>query len=655
MRFALVSREVYPFVGGGLSRYVTATAETLSELGQVTIFTSDLYEERMGDARELLPSDVEVVFVREPGGEELGSFYHHMHLWSARVYEALKRVYRNEGPDLIEFPDYQGEAFVTVQARRALEPFLRRTCVGVRLYTTSEMTSILNGFVSAEFDATVLRDLERYALRQADRIIAPGGDVYGSYERFFGPEELAHGVTIHHPVLREQGAGAEAQGSDHESTALQLLFVGRLERRKGVRNLLRALIGIERNDWALRIVGADTRTAPLGTSMRGQLELMAADDPRVSFVGEAEPNEVARLIDEADVVVLPSLWECWPNVALEAFAQSTPILATPTGGYLELVELDHSGWLTHDATAGSLLQSVEKLLNDKSAVRAVAASGKPRDHFERLTDRGEVQDRYAELVSAIQADERARSARVRRPQPVVSVVIPYYRLDSYVEETVRSAVEQTYPALEVLVVNDGSLREADVVLDELADLYPIAVLTQENAGLGSARNFGISQSTGTYVFPLDADDLAAPTYVERCVEVLEERPEIAYVTSWSRFIDDTGAEIEDVGAGYQPLGICRALESLNVAGSAEAVFRRRIFERGLSYSPELTSYEDWLHFRHLDEAGYEGYIIPERLLSYRIRDASMVRTVALLEHDRLLGEIEAHLLEARTAWTFKSG
>ena len=49
---------------------------------------------------------------------------------------------------MIEFPDYKGEGFVTIQARQALEPMLRRTCIAVRLYTTSELTSVLNGFLS---------------------------------------------------------------------------------------------------------------------------------------------------------------------------------------------------------------------------------------------------------------------------------------------------------------------------------------------------------------------------------------------------------------------------------------------------------------------------------------------------------------------------
>jgi glycogen synthase len=652
VRFALVSREVYPFVGGGLSRYVTATADTLAPLGEVSIFTTDVYRHRADELASTLDADVKLVFVPEPDPEELGSYYHVMHHWSANVYEALKREYGAEGPDLIEFPDYQGEGFVTIQARRALDAMLRRTCVAIRLYTTSELTSVLNGFVPTDFGATVLFDMERYGLRSADRLLAPGGDVYASYQRFFGKDRVAPAVCLPHPVLPERGPTVVA-GDSSDKSPLRLLYAGRLERRKGVQNLIRAATAMLGHDWSLTLVGGDTQTAPLGTSMRAQLELMVADDGRIVFHHVAKPDEVAGLMSEADLVVLPSLWECWPNVALEAFAKSKPVLATPTGGYLELVQPGRSGWLTNDTTPVSLARALEHLVEAREEVRDLGASSAPRRLYEELTNREVVRERYSSLVEEARA--QARRTRPSKPSPpLVSVVIPYHELDEFVEETVQSVADQSYPRTEILLVNDGSLREEDAVLDDLAKLYRIRILTQQNSGLGAARNFGISQSEGVYVFPLDADDLAAPTFVERCVEVLEENPAVAYVTSWSQFIDDAGTPIEDVGADYQPLGICRALRSLNVAGSAEAVFRKRLFELGFGYSVDLTSYEDWEHFRRLGDAGYEGRIIPERLLSYRIRDASMVRTIALHQHDRLIGEMDAHLIEAGTAWTSKS-
>jgi glycogen synthase len=654
-RFALVSREVFPFIGGGLSRYVTATAETLASVGEVTIFTTSRFERRHEELRKagspLLPEGVRFVFVREPRAREIGNFNHHLHLWSARACEALREAYRDEPPDLVEFPDYHAEGCVAIQARRGRDPILGHACMCVRLYTSSEMTSVLNGHVSLDLGATLLHDMERYALRHADRILWPGGDVYSTYERFYGSDKLAPGVQVHHPILAH--AVPDAQDLDGPATEgpVRLFYLGRLERRKGVQNLLRAVTALARDDWRLTLVGGDTATAPLATSMRSQLELMAAGDGRIRFRKAATPDEITSVLRRHDVGVFPSLWECWPNVVLEAFSHNRPVLATPTGGFVGMVEEGQSGWLTADTTAPSLHATIERMLDRRDDLTDITRRRLPRAAFDRLTRRDEVREVYLRLVKENRERCSHRTRRQARAAPLVSVVIPYFELESYVEETIASAVEQTYPEVEVIVVNDGSFRHEDGVLADLAERYPIKVLAQENSGLGAARNFGISQSRGRYVLPLDADDVAAPTFVERCVEVLEADDDLVYATSWSRFIDEKGKPIAGRLADYAPIGNSgRGLETLNVAGSAEAVFRKRIFDLGHWYSTDLTSYEDWMHFRELDRAGLHGHVIPEVLLWYRVRTASMLRNVAHRAHDRLVGEMEAHLRAREVAW-----
>jgi glycogen(starch) synthase len=274
----------------------------------------------------------------------------------------------------------------------------------------------------------------------------------------------------------------------------------------------------------------------------------------------------------------------------------------------------------------------------------------PRAALARLRETETIRETYLEL-----AEGPAKAPRVRRSagaQPLVSVIVPYFRMDAFVEETRGSIFEQTYTRLEVIVVNDGSFRTQDWKLGELATRYPITVLTQQNSGLGSARNFGVSQSRGSYLLPLDADNLATPTFVERCVEVLEQDPDVAYVNSWVSFIDERGEPHPPPVEGYQPLANnVVALADLNVAGDAAAVIRRRVFDLGNWYSVDATSYEDWLFYRQLQRNGLRGHAIPERLVLYRVRKGSMIREIGLPHHGRLLGEMEAHLREEEIAWT----
>ena len=371
-----------------------------------------------------------------------------------------------------------------------------------------------------------------------------------------------------------------------------------------------------------------------------------------------------QVIRAHHAVVLPSLWENWPFAGLETLRLNRPLLTTATGGFTEMVRPDVNGWHTDDVGADHLASLIERLILDRDAVERPRLEELPAMTFAELTDPTKILDAYDSLLreparwDVPSAPSRPRTDTSRRPAvepaqpPLVSVVIPYYRLHEHVEKTVESVFAQTYPRLEVIIVNDGSFFDADWVLAELAARYPLIVATQMNAGLGAARNFGISQSRGRYIVPLDPDDMLEPTYVERGVALLESQPDLAYVSTWSRYVDQDGIEFDPPAEGYQPLGNMSELARvMNVAGVATAVIRRHVFELGFAYSHDLTSYEDWSLYRDLGENGYEGIIIPERLFRYRIRPESMFRQIGMPKAERLKGEIDTHLTEGKIEWT----
>ncbi len=224
------------------------------------------------------------------------------------------------------------------------------------------------------------------------------------------------------------------------------------------------------------------------------------------------------------------------------------------------------------------------------------------------------------------------------------MVIPYFRLHRFLEDAVASVVAQTHPRIELLVVCDGSFRHEDVVLAELATRYPLQVLVQENAGLGAARNFGISQSRGRYVLPLDADNLLEPTFAARCVAALEARRR-------PRLRDD----LEPVRRRGRHPGSA-AVDGLPARGQLdvglERAEHRRRRDRGAAalglrppqLQPGLVSYEDWGLYRSLRQDGRYGLVVPEVLFSYRLRETSMLREVGLRHEARLQGEVDAAVL-----------
>jgi glycogen synthase len=652
MRVALVAREFYPFLGGGIAPFVAAAARYLAPVAEVTVVTSAGYREEyerlkaQGDPR-LPPPSVRLVFVEEPDPVEWGAFMSYMHSYSARVDAALRSAFPDRAPDVLEFCDYLGEGFVTAQARHAHDPWLERTRLCVRLHTTAYFCSVLDGHLPGDFATKMVFEAERYVLRHADNVLWPGGDVLATYRRVYGADALAPAVKLPDTFLDEEDPATVDGSGPGETGALRLLYLGRLERRKGVQNLVRAITGFEGPNVHLTLLGGDTDTAPLGGSLRTQLELMAAGDSRIEFVDTVPRSSVGEFIRRSHAVVIPSLWECWPNTAKEAMMHNRPVLATPVGGLCEMVKPGRSGWLTRDRSPEAIRDAIAELAAHPAEILALIESGSPREAFEELADPGALVEGYRRLA----ATAPVRSARPSGV-PLVSVVIPYFHLDLYLRETVASVAAQTHPAVEIVIVNDGSLRPEDRVVYELADEFGARVVTQVNSGLGAARNMGISQSRGRYVVPLDADDTIAPDFVARCAQALERDPELAYVTTWVEYMDADGRTASDADGGYVPLGNWSELvERNNIGGTCTAVIRRRFFEEGYAYSTDLTSYEDWLLYLELHRAGHFGAVIPERLIRYRVRDKSMMRTVGAPRLARLYDELRAHQREREIAWT----
>lgn len=122
--------------------------------------------------------------------------------------------------------------------------------------------------------------------------------------------------------------------------------------------------------------------------------------------------------------------------------------------------------------------------------------------------------------------------------PLVSAVIATYNRAHVVGEAINSVLQQTYPNVELIVVDDGSSDNTQEVLRELGPR--IRVVVQENSGPSAARNHGIKVARGQIISFLDSDDLWMPTFVERHVALLEKAgPSVpcSISNAWARFAD----------------------------------------------------------------------------------------------------------------------
>ncbi|MCK4870856.1 MAG: glycosyltransferase, partial [Gammaproteobacteria bacterium] len=105
--------------------------------------------------------------------------------------------------------------------------------------------------------------------------------------------------------------------------------------------------------------------------------------------------------------------------------------------------------------------------------------------------------------------------------PLVSVIIPAYNHEKFIEEAVRSVWEQTYPNIELIVIDDGSSDGTAHVIERLKDSSPIPMryLTKENEGICRTLNMGIALADGSWIAILASDDKYSPEFVRRNMEV----------------------------------------------------------------------------------------------------------------------------------------
>jgi glycosyltransferase involved in cell wall biosynthesis len=226
---------------------------------------------------------------------------------------------------------------------------------------------------------------------------------------------------------------------------------------------------------------------------------------------------------------------------------------------------------------------------------------------------------YEQLVRR----RRRRAVAAEVPErALVSLCVAHYNLGRHLPETLAAVAAQTYPDLEVHVLDDGSTDAHSLEVFEAMRLrYPhFRFARQTNAGIGGTRNRGLREARGDYFIPMDADNIARPDMVERFVGAMRRNPDVAALTCYFLAFEDS----QRLGHGqfayaYRPTGGPHVLASIrNVYGDGNAIFRTAAFRAVGGYETDRdTSWEDWEAFVKLVNAGYRVEVVPDHLFYYR--------------------------------------
>ena len=199
----------------------------------------------------------------------------------------------------------------------------------------------------------------------------------------------------------------------------------------------------------------------------------------------------------------------------------------------------------------------------------------------------------------------------------VSIIIPCYNDAQFIEQAVASALSQTYPNKEVIVVDDGSNEETKAVLKKLEPKIT-RLITQENQGQSTARNAGIAAASGAYILTLDSDDYFEPSFCEKAISLMDASEEIKLVTCYATLIHDNGST-----QVFKPKG--GTIKDFLFANQAlgTSFFRKEDWKVCGGYDETMRSgFEDWEFFIRLLENGGKTIVVGEALYNYRKRETS---------------------------------
>lgn len=197
--------------------------------------------------------------------------------------------------------------------------------------------------------------------------------------------------------------------------------------------------------------------------------------------------------------------------------------------------------------------------------------------------------------------------------PLLSIIIPCYNHGRYLEQLVPRLQKQSYPAFEMIIVDDGSEDEASLAaMQRLEDkaISNLRILRQDHQGVVAARNRAAWLASGKYLFPLDADDTIDKSFVEKALLTLEASGPHCFVYPWSQVSGQSDFVLKN-----KPTHPLSVLHKNLIQGP---VIPKWLFQMAGGYHPGMNrGYEDWELYVNLVKHGAVGKVIPEILYHYR--------------------------------------
>ena len=316
-----------------------------------------------------------------------------------------------------------------------------------------------------------------------------------------------------------------------------------------------------------------------------------------------------------------------PGSTVEPGALRLAGWVVPEGRGVGAVELTHDGRLVASAEIGVERPGLAEAFAAPEAVRSGFRVGA------NLAALREGEELELELRAVLGGGARPQvgAVHVRRGEgaeaPLVSVVIPCWNQAHYLGEAIESVLAQTYPRLELVVVDDGSTDNSS----EVVARHPgVRLVRQPNRGVAAARNRGLAESRGEHVVFLDADDRLLPEALAVGVEKLAAEPDAAFAAGMPRDIGRGGAVIREA---RQPLILrdhyLKLLEECFIWSGSSLVYRRSALDAVGGFNERRVAADDYELYLKLAR-DFPVVCHEEVVTEYRRHGANTTRNAGLV-------------------------
>jgi glycosyltransferase involved in cell wall biosynthesis len=550
--------------------------------------------------------------------------------------------------DIIHFHDYKGLGYFPALFNRQRPNTIAHQVIVQTHGPTRWALEANNRFWSHEQQLTI-DFLERKSIEYCNLVISPSEYLL----TWFGQNGwvLAGGEKGQAMVLQNPRSPWLAQARDSETRqqagVKEIIFFGRHEERKGLPFFISAInkIRTTKNILAnvkITVMGGlgEIGETPSLLYLRDATRGWSNIDLRV--ITDYNRSEATAYLAEKShekLVCICSPYENSPYTVVEAIEAGCMVIISSEGGGKELISLEsnYKGVISMNTTC--LAAAIEDAIHHPEAYQCQFKFTTDEIHssWEQLHSQSKLSRFYSnspkpQFLQAVESNNL----------PLVSFVITHYQRPLKLLEVLTSAILQTYPRLEIIVVDDGSnSATAEILMQKvkpLLDLCGGKLVVRENGYLGAARNTGIDHASGDYILFMDDDDIAMPNLVTRLVESTLNFPSditVAFNTYMPVLQRDhwraSRLSNECPLPSYIPTGDIKPLTPLhNVYGACTSLIATQKLRELGGYS-ELrdVGHEDYELYAHLTGAGATLTVHPEVLYLYETERPSMLSRTTL--------------------------